>query len=99
MSVADRLDNTRFVTVSALQLARNLAKHPSFQSGYNSAIKGEEYNYEIESKAEAITYARGRAFAVWIKSQKLKGCRWKNGVLSKAAQDRLLIALQVRAIL
>lgn len=85
--------------VTASQLARALAKRLAFQQGYASAIRNEPYNYTLDNKTEAVDYARGRAFAIWSQVRGWKGCRWKDGKLSKAAQDRLVMALHERAIL
>lgn len=95
----DRIHNKGGKLVSALTLAQGLARKEAFQRGYASAMKGLPYDYDICTKEEAIPYARGRAFAIWTRSRGCKACRWKNGVLSAAATERLVDAMRAGAIL
>jgi hypothetical protein len=87
------------VKVSVLVIARRLSRRESFKRGYDSVMRSQPYDYDISDKWEAINYARGRAFAVWSNVRGWKGCRWKDGVLSKAAEGRVVDALQQRAII
>lgn len=95
----DRLHNKGGYTVSRVQLAQALARKQAFQYGYASAMKNLPYDYDIPTKEEAIPYARGRAFAIWTRARGWKSCRWKNGVLSAAATERLVDAMWAGAIL
>lgn len=95
----DRNDNTQGKLVSYAQGARNLAHRESFKRGYDAAMKNRPYDYDIADKREAIGYARGRAFAIWTKTTGESTCRWKNGVLSRAGEERLLRAMYDRAII
>lgn len=95
----ERKHNTGGHLVSALTLAQRLSRIEAFQRGYNSVMKGLPYDYDLYSKEEAIPYLRGRAFAIWTRSRGWKACRWKNGVLSAAATERLVDAMRAGAIL
>lgn len=95
----DRNDNLQVVVVSVLKGAQLLSRRAAFKRGYDAAIKNMPYDYNIESKHDAINYARGRAFAVWSRTNREPGCRWKNGVLSRAAEERLVRAIYVRAVI
>jgi hypothetical protein len=95
----DRNDNFQGKLITYVQGARNLSRRAVFKRGYEEAMKSKPYDYEIPVKGDAVDYARGRAFAIWTLSKREKGCRWKNGVLSRAAEERLLRALYDRAII
>ncbi len=95
----ERKHNTGGHPVSALTLAQKLSRIEAFQRGYNSVMKGLPYDYDLYRKEEAIPYLRGRAFAIWTRSRGWKACRWKNGVLSAAATERLVDAMRAGAIL
>jgi hypothetical protein len=94
-----RNDNTQSVAVTYAQGAARLARQEYFKLGYDSIIKNVPYNYDIESKVNAIAYARGRAFAIWSRLNAEKSCRWKNGVLSAAATERLIRAMCNRVVI
>lgn len=79
--------------VSPLTAAHNLSKAPWFKEGYDSVMKDRPFNYDIEVRQDAIAYARGRSFAIWVKQFQVPSCRWTKGVLSKAAQERLIRAI------
>lgn len=95
----ERKHNTGGHLVSVLTLAQRLSRVEAFQRGYASAMKGLPYDYNLYAKEEAIPYLRGRAFAIWTRSRGWKACRWKNGVLSAAATERLADAMRAGAIL
>jgi hypothetical protein len=95
----DRNDNFQGKVVSYVQGARSLSRRAAFKRGYDEAMKSKPYDYDIPVKRDAVDYARGRAFAIWTLSNREKGCRWKNGVLSRAAEQRLLRAMYDRAII
>lgn len=95
----ERKHNTGAHFVSVLTLAQRLSRIEAFQRGYASAMKNLPYDYDICTKEEAIPYLRGRAFAIWTRSRGWKACRWKNGVLSEAATQRLVDAMRAGAIL
>ena len=95
----DRIHNKGGKLVSASALAQALAHKEAFQRGYASAMKNLPYDYDLYAKEEAIPYARGRAFAIWTRARGWKACRWKNGVLSAAATERLVDAMRAGAIL
>ena len=92
-------DNLQGKLVTPAQGARNLSMRSEFKRGYDEAMKSKPYDYEIPSKRDAVDYARGRAFAVWTLYNREKTCRWKNGVLSRAAEERLVRAMYDRAII
>jgi choline dehydrogenase-like flavoprotein len=91
--------NTNARRVTPLEGARHLSQWESFKRGYDSVMRGQLYDYDIADKTDAINYARGRAFAIWSKVNGWKGCRWKNGVLSAAAETRVLDAIYQMAII
>jgi hypothetical protein len=62
-------------------------------------MRSQPYDYDIADRVDAINYARGRAFAICSRVNGWKGCRWKNGVLSAAAEGRVRDAIQQRAII
>jgi hypothetical protein len=95
----DRNNNFQGRIVSYAQGARNLTRREDFKRGYDAAMKDRPYDYDIADKHEAIGYARGRAFAVWTKATGESACRWKNGVLSRAGEERLLRAMYDRAVI
>lgn len=95
----DGNDNFQGKLVTPLEAARNLSRRAAFKRGYDDVMKDRAYNYNIETKSDAVNYARGRAFAVWSRASREPGCRWKNGVLSGAAEERLLRAIRGRAII
>jgi hypothetical protein len=92
-------DNFQGNLVTYVEGARNLSRRAAFKRGYDEAMKSKPYDYEIPVKRDAVDYARGRAFAIWTLVKREKGCRWKNGVLSRAAEERLLRAMYDRAII
>lgn len=95
----DRNNNFQGKLVTPLEAARRLSRRAAFKRGYDDVMKDREYDYNIPTKSEEVNYARGRSFAVWSKASRQPGCRWKNGVLSRAAEERLLRAISVRAII
>jgi hypothetical protein len=99
MKVKTVNDNAQSVLVTYAQGAANLSRREWFKIGYDSVVKNKPYDYDIVAKTDAIAYARGRAFAIWSNVNGEKACRWKNGVLSAAATQRLLKALYDRAVI
>jgi hypothetical protein len=95
----DRKDNLQSRLVTYAQGARNLSRREPFKRGYDEALKSKPYDYDIPEKRDAVDYARGRAFGIWTIAQREKTCRWKNGVLSRAGEERLLRAMYDRAII
>jgi hypothetical protein len=95
----DRNDNFQGKLVTYVEGARNLSRRAAFRRGYDEAMKSKPYDYNIPEKRDAVDYARGRAFGIWTIVNREKGCRWKNGVLSRAAEERLLRAMYDRAII
>jgi len=95
----DRTDNTKGRRVTYVQGAQLLSKREAFKRGYEDVIKNKEYDYSIEYKLDAISYARGRAFAIWTITSKESKSRWKNGVLSRAGVERLLRAMYAGAVI
>jgi hypothetical protein len=91
--------NTGASRVSVQTLAAHISRRESFRRGYNSVMRNEPYDYDIADNTDAINYARGRSFAIWSQVNKWKGCRWKDGVLSKAAEERVLSTIYARAII
>lgn len=85
--------------VTYVRGARILSRKEHFKLGYESVNKDRPYDYNIENKADAIDYARGRAFAIWAKINAERGCRWKNGVLSRAGEERLIRAIYSKAVI
>ena len=85
--------------ITPMQAARNLSRRAAFKRGYDDVMKDRAFDYSITIKIEEVDYARGRAFAVWSRVSNQPSCRWKNGVLSRAAEERLLRAICVRAII
>lgn len=95
----DRSDNYQGRVISYTQGARNLSRREAFKLGYEAALKNLPYDYDIPVKRDAVDYARGRAFGIWTLVQREKTCRWKNGVLSRAGEERLLRAMYDRAVI
>ena len=95
----DRNDNFQGALTSYSKGAQLLSRRAAFKRGYDEAMKSKPYDYDIALKRDAVDYARGRAFALWTVASKEKTCRWKNGVLSRAGEDRLLRAMYDRAII
>jgi hypothetical protein len=92
-----RNDNASRVSIQTL--AARISRRESFRRGYNSVMRNEPYDYDIADTPEAVNYARGRSFAIWSQVNKWKGCVWKDGVLSKAAEERVVSAIRDRAII
>lgn len=95
----DRNDNFQGRRITAAQAARLLSRREGFKLGYTQALKSQPYDYDLASKQDGIDYIRGRAFGIWTISNREKSCRWKNGVLSRAGEERLLRAMYDRAII
>ena len=91
--------NTIEYNVSLKVLTDRLAKRQAFKEGYDSFMRNEPYNYDIEDKVYAVNYGRGRCFAIWSKVNKQPKSLWKNGVLSAAAKARVERAIYSRAII
>ena len=95
----DRNDNSKGRKVSYTRAVYRISRDTYFKLGYEDARKHRPYNYDIENKAHAIHYERGRAFAIWALTAQEKSSRWKNGVLSCAGQERLLRAMYQGAVI
>lgn len=93
------MKNTQSRKVTYTKGASLLARRSYFKIGYDAAMKNLAYDYSIEDRVDAINYARGRSFAIWSMSTKQPSCRWKNGVLSRAGQERLLQSMYDRAVI
>jgi hypothetical protein len=79
-------------TVTAAQLAQRCAKHLLFKAGYDSYIKGKPFDYSQSDKS--MYYERGRLFAIYTLMQKTPRAVWRDGVMSKAARERLVHSVQ-----
>lgn len=92
-------DNAKQVKVSAETYANRLGRSESFKRGYNDYIKGHPYDYDIENKYEAVSYARGRSFAIFSQQQRAPRAVWRKGVLAKTAKQRLVLAARTGYVL
>ena len=59
-----------------------------FKNGYDDYMNKKPFNYDINDP----NYSRGRHYAAWSVATKNSKSLWKNGKMSKAAQQRLLMA-------
>jgi hypothetical protein len=91
--------NGQDTSVTYVRGASILSRREYFKIGYESVNKNRPYDYNIENKVNAVDYARGRAFAIWAKINSERGCRWKNGVLSRAGEERVLRAIYNKAVI
>lgn len=91
--------NTQEVTVSVSRYIESHARCAWFKKGYNSVIKAEPYDYDIEQKTNAVRYARGRAFAIYCKRMREPRAVWRKEVLAKTAQKRLISAVMYRYVI
>lgn len=94
-----RQDNTQQVKVSAETYANRLGSSEAFKRGYNEYVKGLPYDYSIESKLNAINYARGRSFAIFSQQQRAPRAVWRKGILAKTAKQRLVLAARTGYVL
>lgn len=94
-----RNDNFSGRAVTPLFLAEKYSANEWFRNGYLSAFKDQPYEYDIPCKIAATAYERGRAFAIWCKANKMPRAVWRNGVAAKTVRDRLVMAIQHRAII
>ena len=85
-------DNTQQKLVPDAVYIKHHSLSIMFREGYESATKQKPYNYNIDSKHDAIFYARGRAFAVYTAKNNLPRAVWRKGVLAKTAGLRLIQA-------
>lgn len=92
-------DNFQGRFVSPMQLAEAYAASDWFRTGYLDAYKGLPYQYDIASKKDAVRYERGRAFAVWSKTNKLPRAVWRNGATAKTVRERLAVAIRELAVI
>ena len=92
-------DNFQGRRVTPMQLADVYAANSWFQEGYLAAFKDKPYNYDIAHQADATAYERGRAFAIWCKTQKLPRAVWRNGQTAKTVRERLVTAIRYRAVI
>lgn len=95
----NRTDNTKGRRVTYTKGAQLLSTRPTFKRGYEDVFKSKAYDYSIENRVDAISYARGRAFAIWTITNNQTKSRWKNGVLSRAGVERLLRAMYMGVVI
>ena len=94
-----RQDNAKQVNVSPETYANLLGRSEAFKRGYDEYVKGQPYDYSIESKYEAVAYARGRSFAIFSQQQRAPRAVWRKGVLAKTAKQRLVCAARTGYVL
>lgn len=92
-------DNFMGRLVSPQQLAEKYSANEWFRNGYLNAFKDQPYEYDIPLQAAATAYERGRAFAIWCKANKYPRAVWRNGVTAKTVRERLVWAIQQRAVI
>lgn len=92
-------DNFKGRLVTPLHLAEAYSADEWFRNGYLNAFKDQPYEYDIPVKAAATAYERGRAFAIWCKANKYPRAVWRNGVTAKTVRERLVWAIQQRAVI
>lgn len=92
-------DNFKGSRMTPMQLAALYSKSDYFRKGYEEGYKGIPYNYDIAGNRATTAYERGRAFAIWSKSNNLPRAVWRNGVAAKTVQDRLIRAIVQRAVI
>lgn len=78
--------------VSIHTFAINNTKHPYFKIGYDSIMKNLPYDYDITDHLCAVTYARGRMFAIWCKQNKAPRAVWRGAVPAKTLVERVAYA-------
>jgi hypothetical protein len=83
---------------TAAVIAEKLGKNNDFYNGYVDASKNVPLNYDYHDELR-VAYIRGRAFALYSAAMKLPKASWRNGMLSKAATQRLVMAIQARAVI
>ena len=85
--------------VTPTTLANEYSKNSWFKTGYESGFKQLPFVADIPSQRDALAYERGRAFAAWSLGQKHPRAVWRKGVLAKTAIERLIKAVEHRAII
>lgn len=91
-------DNRIKIFYDVYTIAKNLGKNNEFRLGYDHAAKGVPFKYEYQDE-DRIPYFRGRAFAIYSKEMKFPRATWRDNNLSKAATERLVKAIQQRAVI
>jgi hypothetical protein len=99
MNKGNAMKNLTQVIVSEPQYKKAHATSNYFRLGYEDALKNKPFNYSIENKSDSCRYERGRAFAVYCKVYKQPRAVWRNNVLAKTAQERLVLASQIGYII
>lgn len=74
--------------ITAAQLAARCASSPLFRLGYQDASKGKSFDYAIADNS--AMYERGRFFAIYCKAIKAPKAIWRNDMLAKTAQERIV---------
>lgn len=80
------MSNNNTNSVSAVRIVNRCAKSQAFKIGYESILHDKPFDYNLADG----WYDRGRVFAIWSQHNNAPRAAWRNSVLSKAAQDRLL---------
>lgn len=79
--------------MNALEQVKLYVSNSYFKRGYDSIYKGLLFDYDIAYRSDALSYEKGRAFAIFIQQHNLPKCAWRAGKLSKAGQLRLWKAI------
>lgn len=79
--------------------ANHNAHNPAFREGYDSIMKNKPYDYSIEDTKYAVTYARGRIFAIWCKQHNAPRAVWKQGIPAKTLVERIIRAASYKIFL
>ena len=90
--------NHEKILASTSYIAERLRKNSDFHSGYQDASKSIPLNYDYHDERR-LSYIRGRAFAIYCLAMKLPKASWRSGILSKAATQRLITAIQTKAVI
>lgn len=95
---ASAVRNKSIVIRPPEQIAARLAKEDYFRKGYESYIKNQAFDYDIPNMNDAISYERGRAFAIWSLQTKAPRAVWRQVVAAKTVQFRLAQAFRARVV-
>jgi hypothetical protein len=90
------MQNYRNIKVPVKTWATHVANTQYFRIGYESYLKGKDFDYNIFNTADEFSYARGRAFAIWCMQQKKPRAQWRKGKAAKTLVERVCEAVYAK---